>query len=194
MTTVDSKLCCSCKETKPITEFTKSSKSKDGLQHKCKQCDRIRLHDAYVKNRENKIARAKAYNAAHKDERREYKKKYNKEYAANNLSRLREYHRSYQKANTDRYNAYSRNRRAIKKLAPGSHTIQDVTLLRELQRHRCAICKCSVKKQYHVDHIYPLFFGGSNGKENLQILCPTCNLSKNAKDPIQFMNQKGLLL
>jgi hypothetical protein len=29
---------------------------------------------------------------------------------------------------------------------------------------------------------------------NVQLLCATCNLNKNAKDPIDFMQSRGFLL
>jgi hypothetical protein len=29
---------------------------------------------------------------------------------------------------------------------------------------------------------------------NVQLLCPPCNLKKHAKDPIQFMQERGFLL
>jgi len=34
---------------------------------------------------------------------------------------------------------------------------------------------------FHIDHIIPLSKGGENTKENLQVICRTCNLKKGAK-------------
>ena len=89
--------------------------------------------------------------------------------------------------------ATQRNRNARLKAA-GTHTAQDVQHLLNLQRGKCASCHASVKRGYHVDHVVPLFLNGSNGKENLQILCPTCNVRKNKKDPIEWAQQNGRLL
>lgn len=36
--------------------------------------------------------------------------------------------------------------------------------------------------------------GGIHGDENLQLLCPACNLKKSNKDPIVWANQNGRLL
>jgi len=100
--------------------------------------------------------------------------------------------------NRDKVNAHGRanvaKRRAIKKQVGGSYTMQDVTWLLKRQRAKCVACKKDIRHAYHVDHIVPLSKGGSNGRRNLQLLCPPCNLSKHAKDPIDFMQERGFLL
>jgi 5-methylcytosine-specific restriction endonuclease McrA len=40
----------------------------------------------------------------------------------------------------------------------------------------------------------PLKAGGTNDILNIQLLCKPCNLSKGAKHPIDFMQQRGFLL
>ena len=40
----------------------------------------------------------------------------------------------------------------------------------------------------------PLSKGGEHTLTNLVVSCPTCNLQKNAKDPIEFANKLGRLL
>lgn len=88
-------------------------------------------------------------------------------------------------------------RRAAKASSTGKHTIKDVREILEKQRCMCASCFNKLKKtgknRYHVDHIMPLAKGGSNGRENIQILCPPCNLKKSAKDPYLFAQSMGRL-
>ena len=69
----------------------------------------------------------------------------------------------------------------------------DIKYIYDSQKHKCAICKISIKKYRHIDHIVPIARGGRHNKYNIQLLCPQCNLSKNCKDPIDFMNSLGLL-
>lgn len=94
-----------------------------------------------------------------------------------------------------RVRAYSQRRKSAKRLAEGEFTRQDINRLIAFQGNKCASCKESLDNSgYHVDHIQPLAKGGTNWPENLQILCPSCNLSKGAKDPYEWANELGRLL
>lgn len=171
-------------------------------------------------NKEKKRAADKAYYEANKDKRREYNAKYRAENAERILAQKRAYHfskrefhvqksRDYYRAHFDvlserkrKYNdknkemvrQWSRNSKARRKGAEGKHTKDDVQRIFDRQKCKCANCLCDVSGGYHVDHIMPIILGGTNWPENLQILCPTCNLRKNAKDPIDWARENGKLL
>lgn len=106
--------------------------------------------------------------------------------------------KAYRDANPEKRAVLVRNRRAAKNLAEGSHTSKDVGFIFDQQRGLCANCKETLEKSgsntYHVDHIMPISKGGSNWPSNLQCLCPTCNMRKNAKDPFAWANENGRLL
>ena len=174
----------------------KESLKEYSAKYRDKNKDAIRAkHTKYiVEYRAKNKAAIKERDSYYRAKNKESINAKNAEYRAKNKAAIKECRTKYYVKHKAKVMAYKRNRRAKKNFAPGSHTNKDILMLFELQRHRCAICKCSVKNGYHVDHIYPLASGGSNGKENLQILCPACNLSKSTKHPIQFMNQKGFLL
>ena len=63
-----------------------------------------------------------------------------------------------------------------------------------MQRWKCAVCSVGIKNSYHLDHIMPIARGGKHEPRNLQLLCPSCNVRKSAKDPITFMQERGRLL
>lgn len=46
------------------------------------------------------------------------------------------------------------------------------------QRYRCAVCSKMLPFAWELDHINPLFNGGSNDRENVQILCGCCHGAK----------------
>lgn len=96
--------------------------------------------------------------------------------------------------NKDKIIANQGKRRAKKLGCQFHYTQHDVKELLEQQKDRCAYCHVKLNGVYHVDHIIPLSKGGENGKHNIQICCPTCNLRKHAKDPIDFAQELGLLI
>lgn len=99
--------------------------------------------------------------------------------------------REYRKRNPDKVREFTA-RRAGRKL--GKLPYGTLPKLRRLQGNRCAICRCSIARASHVDHIIPLARGGGHEPSNLQLLCPPCNLAKSDRDPIQHMQALGRLL
>jgi 5-methylcytosine-specific restriction endonuclease McrA len=144
----------------------------------------------YLSNKEKYAEWRKAWIAANPDRNREW----NKEWRQANSERLIAASREWKRNNMVKVLTYNRNRRSISKGAEGFHSAEDILKIYRAQRGRCAHCRKDVRSGYHVDHITPLVSGGSNWPENLQILCPLCNLSKSSKDPIEWKQQHGMLL
>jgi hypothetical protein len=57
-------------------------------------------------------------------------------------------------------------------------TIPDDVKLLVWSRDGGVCVKCGASKDLHFDHIIPHARGGSDGAENIQLLCRTCNLAK----------------
>jgi hypothetical protein len=64
----------------------------------------------------------------------------------------------------------------------------------KLQKGKCACCGLPLGVNFHLDHVVPLALGGSNTDDNIQLLRATCNLQKQAKHPVDFMQERGFLL
>lgn len=133
-------------------------------------------------------------------------------WASKNRDAVRRKHKSWRDKNRDHVNKYSRDwsyhnkekasisqrsSKARRRGAEGKYNKKDITRILDRQKWKCAEPRCSVslrKSGYHVDHIMPLVLGGSNWPDNLQCLCPRCNLSKGAKHPIEWAIENGRLI
>ncbi len=69
-----------------------------------------------------------------------------------------------------------------------NYTVEDIIEKLKEQNYLCYYCGDSLESNYHVDHMIPLSRGGSNGRDNICISCPTCNLRKNRKTAEEFIN------
>lgn len=165
--------------------------------------ERIKRWNA--ENKERVAANAKAYYAANKEKidayrndwlekNREHHRSLTKAWREDNRELFNAQIREWKKANPELVRKYDRDRRVKRRNADGDHTVADIKNLLGLQKNKCAVCRTSISEGYHVDHIVAIVNGGTNDKYNLQLLCAPCNLSKNRKDPIDFMQQKGFLL
>lgn len=171
--------------------------------------------------RESNTDHIKAYSRVYNQTHREAKTAHRKEWRLANLSRDKAVRRAWEQSNRERrsaqrsaWQAENRERRnarmrELRRIDPeasrirvrlrrarllgasGTHTAQDIQLIRLAQTDkngslRCWWCGCKIDTAYDVDHKTPLVRGGSNGPENLCISCPTCNRSKNSKLPSEF--------
>lgn len=134
----------------------------------------------------NKGERGKQYKNAHYQKHRGRYMKANVEWGQKNRERKNEIARNSFKRDLVR----SLERRSINKArrlarqrgAGGSFKKSDIDALIIAQNGRCNTCSGELRK-YHIDHIIPVSRGGHTNPSNLQLLCPTCNLSKGAKVP-----------
>lgn len=201
------KHCAKCGSTE--NGYTKDKRATDGLNSWCKLCTQAASKKWARENPEKQLRRTQIWNtnnreqvnklsrewSARNQERareicREYRRRHPEKSAAyqrNNPDRVRVYGERYRKANPEKTYTKVRNRRARIKHAEGTHTAQDVVNLFEQQNGLCAGCYRDLSSGYHVDHVVALVNKGSNGPENLQLLCPPCNMKKGTKSQAQFL-------
>lgn len=158
--------------------------------NQCMGCNRER---AKKHRKENAVEVSNCGRKYYAQKREEIRKRQSEYYKKNRDKFIRSAF-IYSVNNKDRVRAYKANNRAQRKNAQGHHTKDDILRILKDQKHKCANCLCDVSGGYHVDHIMPLKLGGTNWPDNLQILCPTCNLRKNAKHPIDWAQENGRLL
>lgn len=186
------------KESKQASAREWKRKNKDRVKEYGKQWfenNKERLNEKARKLYSEDSTRIRAKNLRGYTKRRPVILQRNRERYENNADFYRERNKEYKRNNPIQVRVCNNRRRARKKNAGGSHTHKDIINLLGLQKHKCALCSISLKKnRYHMDHIMPLFLGGSDDISNIQILCVPCNLKKNAKDPIEYNQSLGLLI
>lgn len=160
----------------------------------CKRIAAVGYHRSYhLAHKERLNAGSRAYYAnLPADKKAEAKARWNRkrrEYAKLNKDRERLRRKEYAAANPDRYIAYVHTRRARKLAAGGQFTAADVERIRRAQEDRCAICQNSLYGRGEIDHDVPLKLGGTNGPENIQLLCKPCNRWKGSKPPDQILRE-----
>lgn len=160
----------------------------------CVECIKLQSNKYYSQERElNKEKINAKKRRQNKTTRKSQISEYNSKYRLENKELIKKIYKEYYSKNKSEY--YDRNykRRSIKSGNGGSYTSEDIKEIHDLQSGKCAYCKVLLDK-YHIDHIFPLYLGGSNDRSNLQLTCPTCNLSKGPKDPIVYAQSLGMLL
>jgi 5-methylcytosine-specific restriction endonuclease McrA len=146
-----------------------------------------------TENREYLNKQKRQYHEANKPAILAYKKKYHIENRAAGVARVNAWRKSNPEAAREHKTA--RRYRAQAGEPGGAVTARDLRRILKAQRGRCAACASDLQKLgRHLDHIEPLARGGRHAPANLQYLCPPCNMSKSARDPIEFMQSLGRLL
>lgn len=112
------KLCSKCNKIKLTGRFSKSSRYKDGLSHRCKDCDKEYYEKSkeqkkdygreyYYKNKESKLIYAKDYYENNKEAKLQYQNEYSKENYSNIRAKNQKYYQSnkikFQKTNKQHY-------------------------------------------------------------------------------------------
>lgn len=149
------------------------------------------LDKAYrLANRDSMLAKAREYRKKSKPKKRIAAQRYRKE----NPDKVKAQFAAWAKAHPEANKVRVQNRRA-RRIANGGVLSKGLVIkLLVLQKCRCPCCGDELGDDYHLDHITPLAKGGSNSDENMQLLKSLCNMQKHAKDPIEFMQERGFLL
>lgn len=154
--------------------------------------DKMRAYKtAWKKANQDKVKTADdAYRAANRNKERAR----SVAYYAKNTEKAKASNAAWKAANPEARRIQVQNYRAKKRTNGGILSKGLAAKLFKLQNGKCPCCHQTLGDNYQLDHIVPIALGGSNTDDNIQLLRSICNLQKNAKHPIDFMQQRGFLL
>lgn len=186
--------CYSCKRASADKANFKYREKRSAQEKKWRENNKIKVKEYREIRKKTHIDRDRLFQKKWRQENKIKLHEKNKKYYKDNKQKLYAQARKWQKENPELIASYRHNRRALVNKAGGIFSKEDIKRIYGLQKSKCACCRTSLNGDFHIDHIISLINGGSNWPKNLQLLCPSCNWSKNAKDPIDFMQSRGFPL
>lgn len=171
-TTNQLKVCLVCGQPKELACFSKCCGYLDGLQASCKECQ---------------AKRWKEYKAVHGDEIRKKQREHHsrpevkarksrQRTSPEGREKLRAYFAEYRQKNRDKLYEAEKRYDARARANGGRFTAKDWETLKLKYRNRCLAC--GGDDRLAADHVIPVSLGGTNGIENRQLLCRSCNSRK----------------
>jgi len=139
-------------------------------------------------NRDTITARMKLWRKTNKEKLQEHRKSYYE----NNKEKEKENSKRYSAENPLSKRISEAKRRAQKNKSIENYDNDDVELLYIIQRGKCVYCQKDLTDNFEVDHMRPLSRGGSNGPDNIQLLCQKCNRSKWTDTHEEYLVKLGM--
>lgn len=197
------KKCPRCGEEKPLDCFGVCRRARDGKQSRCKPCHVSGVVASQRRNPKERKEANRRYYRNHYEKVRAYGKKYShSKYYANiyenreraRLARATEHSKALARAwNASPAGQVSRaNKKARRRLAIGvdSVSVTQWTATVAIFGGQCAYC--GSQKKITADHFVPLARGGKHSISNMVPACLSCNSSKRASDPFEWMESRSI--
>lgn len=168
------KQCTWCHVVKPIGEFHRDKRIKDGHKGSCKACENAKTASWREANRQQFNQTAKNHYSANT----EAVKQRNRQWKASNKRHICEYNRSYETTNRGKRNAINAKRKA--KLFQATLRWADARVIEHIYV-QCAQLSADTGCRFEVDHIIPLdneLVCGLHVEANLRIITKSHNCSK----------------
>jgi 5-methylcytosine-specific restriction endonuclease McrA len=178
------KTCTKCGETKPLSEYPRLARSKDGHDYQCKACACARRKAYREANRAKVAAYRKQYRST--DEFRERDAKRIREWREANRDRKAAQNRSYRATAEGRAKQKSSQTRYYRLLAGAKSEPYTREEIFERDGWVCQLCGEPVDSKLFVpdpksaslDHRVPLSLGGDDTPSNVQLAHFGCNSAK----------------
>ena len=179
------KKCSKCDSVKPLTDFAKDKRSKDGHTSTCKECKK-QYNKKYRKENLEQIKESqKQYYKENCESRKEYQKQYSKEHRESQ----NESGKKWRKKNPEKVALKDQRRRAREKSLPDDLKPETRTKIFAHFNNTCPISGANTN--LHHEHFIPLCVGhGGTTAENIYPMEGSLNLSKNGSNPFEWIKSQ----
>lgn len=176
---------------RPCVKCGKTDRYSDGA---CRPCRIERSARYYLKNQPQCQKTKQAYRQKNLEKIRAKAAEYVQKTKERNKEKTALRHRLYHQNNKEKVRINKINRRA-RETANGSKLSKGIVeKLFAVQKGKCPCCGQPLGEDFHLDHIMPLAKDGGNVDSNVQLLRAKCNLQKQDRHPVDFMQSRGFLL
>ena len=194
------KVCTTCKEAKPTTDFSNLKSSPDGLAYRCKLCAKAYQRAYYERNKEAVIAGVNAWAAANPDKVKQYAKKKQQKRWREDPDKVMAAQAAWKARNPDIVASQDRRRKIKRKLALTCAVVDwnrelDDLVFREADELRLRR-KRMTGFDWHVDHIVPLrakHVSGLHTAANIAVVPASYNCSKRNKFDESYIQERRWL-
>lgn len=140
------------------------------------------LRDYYHKTKDKTADKRRNSLRRWKQNNREYVRERDKKYREKNPDKFSIPNKRWAKNNPEKVIRIQHARRARLLNASGNYTVNEWNNLKKKYNYTCLCCGDSEPNiKLTVDHVIPLYLGGSNFIDNIQPLCKSCNSRKGIK-------------
>jgi len=185
------KACKKCGVTRPLTDFSRNKRFRDGRERRCKVCRSQAFAEWRVENIEKRREYQREWYAKNPGAKQRHDRDYHRRHAdtirarvarwqSENDERYRERQRMWREAHPEHVRNHSLTRRARERDAPGRATVDQIAARVIYFGGKCWMCGAPWE---HIDHVKPLSRGGSHWPANLRPACAACNQSKRDEWP-----------
>jgi 5-methylcytosine-specific restriction endonuclease McrA len=215
------KVCCTCREDKELSCFGKNKNTKDGLSAQCQNCAK-NYRETHKKERRGYLSSTPGYRTEYRAKNKDHINKLSRERYKDNpepfhkqskksheknrevrLTAQREYYQDNQEYFSIKNKLYKennreaillKNRKRKMKIIGKNISQKQVKELLSFHSNECFYCHVNVKSgiNLHLDHMIPLYKGGTHTIENLAPACNTCNLKKGKMTASEFLERREL--
>lgn len=204
-----SKACTRCNVTRPLSEFRRDPRYKNGHTAWCKPCLSAYAREWRMKNADKERERHRRNRLADPEKHREKVRRshwrhreerlaYAREYYQQNKERMAEYDRQRWQSLTDEERLVYRERQSRGRASRYDIHIEVVDYAAILARdgYNCHICKTRIEPEdpsaIEFDHIVPVGRGGSHTTDNIAVAHLSCNKRKHLKLMEEIEREGGL--